>query len=348
MRNFQDPTSTTNPEAAFQKPLSLSDGFGREITYLRLSVTDRCDFRCVYCMAEEMTFLPKARVLTLEESTEIATAFAELGVTKVRLTGGEPLIRNGIDQLIENLGNIDELQELTLTTNGSQLRKYSEQLVASGVRRINVSLDTLNEAQFTELTRFGKLSTVIDGIKAAQDAGIEKIKLNAVILRSRNFDQVLPLVNFAKDNQLDISFIEEMPLGTVTEHGRQEEFCSSEELRELISNNHSLTASTLNTGGPSRYWSLAGSSTRIGFISPHSHNFCGDCNRVRVTAEGRLLLCLGNENSVDLMAVIRRNPGDRSILKQTIVEAMSRKPERHHFYESDAPDIVRFMNATGG
>ncbi|NIB41483.1 GTP 3',8-cyclase MoaA [Pseudomaricurvus alkylphenolicus] len=326
----------------------LTDAFGRQITYLRLSVTDRCDYRCVYCMAEDMVFLPRAQVLSLEESIEICQAFAELGVTKIRITGGEPLVRNGIQTLFSEVGAVDSLRELTLTTNGSRLSRFAPELAAAGVKRINVSLDTLDSAQFTELTRFGKMEDVLQGIEDAKAAGIERIKLNAVILRNRNLDQVLPLVNYALDHQLDISFIEEMPLGEVTHHGREDEFCSSAELRELIATQHSLTPSDYQTGGPSRYWQVAGSDSQIGFISPHSDNFCSSCNRVRVTAEGKLLLCLGNENSVDLKAVIRRHPGDRERLKQTIVDAMSNKPEKHYFYEDDAPQIVRFMNTTGG
>jgi len=328
--------------------MKLTDAFGREITYLRLSVTDRCDYRCVYCMAEDMVFLPRAQVLSLEESIEICEAFAELGVRKIRITGGEPLVRNSIGTLFDQVGQIEALDELTLTTNGSRLTKFADRLADSGVKRINVSLDTLDSEQFTELTRFGKLDDVLSGIQAAQQAGIERIKLNAVILRQRNIDQVLPLVNYALAHNLDISFIEEMPLGQVTEHGREEEFCSSAELRELIAKQHELTPSNYQTGGPSRYWSIEGSESRIGFISPHSDNFCSSCNRVRVTAEGNLLLCLGNENSVDLKAIIRRYPGERERLKQAIVDAMSHKPEKHHFYEDDAPQIVRFMNTTGG
>lgn len=327
----------------------LTDAFGRSITYLRLSVTDRCDFRCVYCMAEEMVFLPRAQVLTLEESTEICTAFAELGVRKIRITGGEPLVRRGITALFEQVGKIASLDELTLTTNGSHLQQYAPQLAAAGVRRINVSLDTLDAAQFAELTRFGKLANVLAGIDAAQAAGIARIKLNAVILKHRNLDQVLPLVEFALARGLDISFIEEMPLGQITEHGREAEFCSSAELRQLIGERYELQPSNHHTGGPSRYWQVAGGKIQIGFISPHSENFCDSCNRVRVTAEGKLLLCLGNEHAVDLKAILRRYPGDRARLKAAITAAMSHKPQRHHFdQQQDAPQILRFMNATGG
>ncbi len=328
--------------------MQLTDGFGRHINYLRLSVTDRCDFRCVYCMAEEMTFLPRAQVLTLEECAEISHAFVELGVRKIRITGGEPLVRRGIDQLFQQLGAIDALEELTLTTNGSKLQQHASALAAAGVKRINISLDTLDSEQFQALTRFGQLEQVLAGIQAAKEAGIHRIKLNAVILKNRNLNQVLPLVDFAIQQQIDLSFIEEMPLGNVVEHERSMEFCSSDTLRGLIAQHHDITPSTYATGGPSRYWHVNNHTTQIGFISPHSDNFCNSCNRVRVTAEGKLLLCLGNENSVDLKAILRRHPGNRDLLKQTIIDAMQHKPERHHFYQEDEPQIIRFMNATGG
>ena len=328
--------------------MTLTDGFGRSINYLRLSVTDRCDFRCVYCMAENMTFLPRAQILTLEECSEIGRAFVELGVSKIRISGGEALVRNEIATLFEQLNHIDGLQELTLTTNGSHLPQYAKRLAAAGVKRINVSLDTLDPTQFQQLTRYGKLDQVLEGINSARQAGIERIKLNTVILKNRNFNQVIPLLEFALQENLDISFIEEMPLGEVTEHGREQEFVSSAQVRQVIQQHYSLEPSKLNTGGPSKYWKISGQDSRIGFISPHSDNFCASCNRVRVTAEGKLLLCLGNENSIDLKAIIRRHPGDRQKLKQAIIDAMAMKPEKHHFYQDDSPQIVRFMNTTGG
>ena len=329
-------------------PSILQDGFGRQITYLRLSVTDRCNYRCVYCMAEDMTFLQRAQVLSLEENIEICRAFAELGVDKIRVTGGEPLVRQGIAYLMKQLGHIESLRELTITTNGSRLKEFAPALAAAGVKRINVSLDSLDPRQFTELTRTGKLKDVIRGIEAARKSGIENIKLNAVILRNRNLGQVMPLLEFAISNGFDISYIEEMPLGSVSEHQRELEFCASAELRELIQQRHDLQPTTEHTAGPSRYWHIPGSNTRVGFISPHSENFCSNCNRVRVTAEGRLLLCLGNENSVDLKRILRRYPGERERLKQAIVDAMAHKPERHHFYDRSRPEVVRFMSATGG
>lgn len=328
--------------------MSLIDPFQRRITYLRISVTDRCDFRCVYCMNEEMTFVPRAQLLTLEELADIAAAFTELGARKIRITGGEPLIRRNVLSLFKQLGQLPDLEELTLTTNGSQLTRLARDLRQAGVRRINISLDSLQADRFRELTRVGDLGKVLRGIQAAKAAGFDKIKLNSVILKNRNADEVINLVRFARDNQLDISFIEEMPLGSVTDHVRREEFCSSQELRDLLRPAFTLSPLHDNTGGPSRYWQVDDSQTRVGFISPHSENFCTSCNRVRLTAEGRLLLCLGNEHSVDLKAVVRRHPGDRDKLKKAIVEAIKIKPERHYFTHDDEPQIVRLMNTTGG
>lgn len=327
----------------------LEDRFGRQVDYLRISVTDRCDFRCVYCMAEDMRFVPRAEVLSLEEIESVARAFVELGVRKIRLTGGEPLVRRGIVSLVERLSRLPGLDELVMTTNGSRLDAFAEPLKQAGIRRINISLDSLRPERFRELTRTGSLAQVLKGIDAARQAGFERIKLNAVILRGRNHDEVLNLVDFALDRGLDLSFIEEMPLGHISEHSRCEAFLSSGELRELISARFDLQATTENSGGPSRYWRIPGFASRIGFISPHSHNFCHLCNRVRVTAEGRLLLCLGNEHSADLRAVLRGEDGaQEQRLREEIVRAMARKPESHHFTHSDEPDIVRFMNMTGG
>ncbi|ALM52362.1 GTP 3',8-cyclase MoaA [Halomonas huangheensis] len=326
----------------------LIDDFGRRVSYVRLSVTDRCDFRCVYCMSEEMTFLPRAQVLTLEEISQIARAFTELGVEKIRLTGGEPLVRRNISELVSNIGSLPGLKDFTMTTNGAGLRRYADDLRRGGMSRLNISLDSLDPERFRRLTRTGDLSKVIDGIHAAKDAGFERIKLNAVVLKGRNDDEVVDLVDFARRHQLDISFIEEMPLGDVSDHSRAETYCSSDEVREVIEPYYPLTQTTEATAGPSRYFRMADSGTRVGFISPHSHNFCSSCNRVRVTVEGRLLLCLGNEHSVDLRAVLRRYPGDGERLKQTIIEAMALKPERHYFKTDGDVQIVRFMNMTGG
>tara|TARA_B100000678_G_scaffold201835_2_gene169761 strand:+ start:170 stop:1162 length:993 start_codon:yes stop_codon:yes gene_type:complete len=326
----------------------LIDSFGRRVTYVRLSVTDRCDFRCVYCMSEEMTFLPRAQVLTLEEIAQVAQAFTELGVEKIRLTGGEPLVRRNIEQLVSSIGALPGLRDFAMTTNGAGLRRHAEALRQGGMKRLNISLDSLDPERFRRLTRTGDLDKVLDGISAARQAGFERIKLNAVVLKGRNEDEVLDLVEFSRAEGLDISFIEEMPLGDVSDHSRAETYCSSDEVRERIEQRYPLMVTTEATAGPSRYYRMEDSETRVGFISPHSHNFCASCNRVRVTVEGRLLLCLGNEHSVDLRAVLRRYPGDMEKLKAAIVEAMPLKPERHHFTTDGDVQVVRFMNMTGG
>lgn len=326
----------------------LIDRFGRQISYLRMSVTDRCDYRCVYCMAEDMTFLPRQQVLSLEEIQIIARAFTELGVTKIRLTGGEPLVRRDVVKLFDGIGRLPGLKDFCLTTNGSQLSRYADELKQSGLTRINVSLDSLKPERFKDLTRKGDLQQVIQGIDSAQAAGFSKIKLNAVVLKGRNEDEILDLVNFVRDRNLDLSFIEEMPLGQISEHDRAETYISSDQIRTVIDQQYPLLATTENSGGPARYWRMSDSESRIGFISPHSHNFCGDCNRVRITAEGKLLLCLGNEHSVDLKEIVRRYPGDTDRLKTVIRDSMGIKPEQHHFTNDGDVQIVRFMNMTGG
>lgn len=326
----------------------LIDDFQRVVRYVRISVTDRCDFRCVYCMSEDMTFLPRAQVLTLEELATVARAFTELGVEKIRLTGGEPLVRRGIEELVQEIGRLDGLNDFAMTTNGAGLGKYARALRQGGLQRLNISIDSLDAARFKRLTRTGNLQKVIDGLHAAQDAGFDRIKLNAVILKGRNDDEVLDLVDFARREGVDISFIEEMPLGDVSDHSREETYCSSDEVQAIIASRHDLLPTTETTLGPSRYFRMPDSTTRVGFISPHSHNFCSTCNRVRVTVEGRLLLCLGNEHSVDLREVLRRHPGDIDALKSRIIEAMSLKPERHHFTTDGDVQVVRFMNMTGG
>ncbi len=328
----------------------LIDKFGRQVSYVRISVTDRCDFRCVYCMDEEMTFVPRSEVLTLEEIQLLSEVFVELGVSKIRLTGGEPLVRTNVLSLCQSLGALQGLQELVMTTNGSQLIKCAKSLKEAGVRRLNISLDTLDSVKFKELTRTGNLASVLSGIDAAIKQDFERIKLNAVILKGRNDQQVLPLIDYALSKGLDISFIEEMPLGSISEHIREETFCSNDELFELISRHYSLIPLDIKakTAGPTAAYQVAGSNTRVGFISPHSHNFCGDCNRVRVTAEGRLLLCLGNEHSVDLRSVMRTNPGNKELIREAIIAAMDLKPQQHEFDHSNDPQIIRFMNMTGG
>ena len=331
-------------------PDTLVDQFQRRVSYLRLSVTDRCDFRCVYCMAEDMEFAPKSEILSLEELYHVARAFTELGVAKIRLTGGEPLIRNNIMSLVQRMGQLPGLQELAITSNGSQLQRLAPELKRAGVKRINISLDSLNPRKFRQLTRHGNLDQVIAGVDAAIAAGFEGIKLNAVILKGRNEDEVLELVGFARDRRIDIAFIEEMPLGLIDDHDRALTFFSSEELRATLAPHCQLTAEGEpgESSGPARYYRLADSATRVGFISPHSNNFCHLCNRVRVTVEGRLLLCLGNEHSVDLREVLRAPDYTLEKLKWAIVDAMNLKPERHYFDNATKPQILRFMNATGG
>lgn len=326
---------------------NLSDNFGRRIEYLRLSITDRCDFRCIYCMAEEMTFLPRKEVLSHEELVRLSQTFVDLGVSKIRITGGEPLIRNDALHLLQRLGAIEHLQELCITTNGSQLTKLAKPLAQAGVKRINVSLDSLRADRFKQLTRVGDLQRVLDGIECALDAGFEKIKINAVLMKNYNLDEALPLASYALERGMDISFIEEMPLGEISSHARDAEFISSEDVRNLLATNFQLNPSEHSTGGPSRYWEAKGYAGKIGFISPHTDNFCASCNRVRVTASGRLLLCLGNEHSVDLKQVMRANDDDQ-VLRQAIIEAMQIKPEKHEFDLTQEPQILRFMNATGG
>jgi cyclic pyranopterin phosphate synthase len=326
----------------------LTDRFGRHVTYVRVSVTDRCDFRCVYCMEEKMTFLPRAQILTLEEQAQVIAAFVGLGVTKVRLTGGEPLVRRNVLWLFREVGRLPGLKELVLTTNGSQLERFAGHLAEAGVKRINVSLDSLDPERFRRMTRVGDMAKVLRGIDAAREAGFRRLKINSVLLKGRNHDEAPALVRFAVERGMDISFIEEMPLGVNSDHDRGALYYSSDELRADLSKDYRLVPTTETTGGPSKYYRVVGTDTRVGFISPHSHNFCGDCNRVRVTTEGRLLLCLGQEHSVDLKRVVRGNPGDRDALERAIVESMAIKPKGHDFNLTEQPVIIRHMNMTGG
>lgn len=329
-------------------PPRLVDRFGRQITYVRLSVTDRCDLRCVYCMAEDMSFVPREQLLTLEEMARLGRAFVALGVDKIRITGGEPLVRRNILHLFRTLGQLAGLRDLTLTTNGTQLERYAQALKDAGVTRVNISLDTLNATRFRQLTRLGDINKVLAGIDAALAAGFQRVKLNAVILKHRNHDEVLDLVNFAHDRGMDISFIEEMPLGHIGDHDRAEAFYSSDDILRDLRQQMELTEITANTGGPSRYYQRAGSHYRVGFISPHSHNFCDTCNRVRVTAEGRLLLCLGQEHSMDLRQVLRDSPDDDAPLHAALHQAMQLKPQGHEFNLQEQPLIFRHMSVTGG
>ncbi len=326
----------------------LIDKFGRRVDYIRLSVTDRCDFRCVYCMTEDMTFLPRNQILSLEELYRVAKAFTELGVKKIRLTGGEPMVRTDVMSLIEKLGTLPGLEELLLTTNGAQLDKYAGSLKAAGVSRINISIDSLDADRFKKISRVGKLDKVLAGIDAARLAGFDRIRLNSVVMKGYNEDEVIDLTDYAVERDIDIAFIEEMPLGEASDHDREDTTCSNAWVRETIEQKYKLLDSTEKTAGPSRYAKIAGKRSRIGFISPVTHNFCEDCNRVRVTVEGRLLLCLGNEHSVDLRAILRVPQSDDKLLKQALIDAMEIKPERHFFYDKDHARPVRLMNMTGG
>ncbi|MGB5736974.1 MAG: GTP 3',8-cyclase MoaA [Thiohalocapsa sp.] len=326
----------------------LIDRFGREITYVRLSVTDRCDLRCVYCMSEDTQFLPREQLLTLEETARLGRCFSELGVTKLRITGGEPLVRRNVVWLFEQLGALPGIRDLTLTTNGSQLTRFAVALKDAGVTRVNISLDSLRPERFRSITRNGELNKTLAGIDAALAAGFERVKLNSVILKHRNHDEVVELVAFALDRGMDISFIEEMPLGVIGDHDRAEAYYSSDEIRRDLGERFELLPTTETSGGPSRYYRALGFDNRVGFISPHSHNFCGDCNRVRVTAEGRLLLCLGQEFSTDLRRALRAHPLDDEAVKRAIRASMSIKPRGHDFDLKEQPIIFRHMNATGG
>ncbi len=343
LATFRPPVSSGNKNHAAG---TLLDKYGRRISYVRLSVTDRCDFRCTYCMAEEMTFLPRDAVMTLEECLRVARVFAELGVNKLRITGGEPLVRKGIMWLIERLGALPGIDNLVLTTNGSQLDRFAAPLKTARVRRLNISLDTLKADRFEKITRIGDLGKVLHGIEAAGAAGFTRTKLNTVMMRGINDDEFVDLVRFAVANTLDISFIEEMPLGAI--HGRHTTYISSEETRTLLSRHFELIPSTEDSGGPARYWRIPGSESRVGFISPHSHNFCDTCNRVRITAKGELYPCLGQNDAVNLMQPLR-NGADDSGLRQAIVDSMGIKPLGHDFTQQmDAPQVVRFMSMTGG
>jgi cyclic pyranopterin phosphate synthase len=333
-----------------QNPSShpLIDRFGRQVNYVRISVTDRCDLRCTYCMPRNMKFLPRAQILSLEEIEIIASSMIRLGVDKIRITGGEPLLRRNILSLFQKLGDNPGLKDLTLTTNGTQLGRYAQALKAAGVTRINVSLDTLKNSRFKRMTRVGKLANTLAGIDRALDCDFNKIKINSVILRHYNHDEVHDLTRFAVDRGLDISFIEEMPLGINTAHDRAAVYYSSDQIMDDLKQQYELIPCTHKTGGPSRYYRLVGQEhTRVGFISPHSHNFCDSCNRVRLTAEGRLLLCLGQEHSVDLRHVIRTNPGDCELLEKEIISAMKIKPQGHEFNHQHTV-LLRHMNMTGG
>lgn len=335
-----------NSTAKHQK--SLVDQFGRKIDYIRLSITDRCDFRCLYCMSEDMTFLPREDVLSLEECARLVRIFVDLGVSKVRITGGEPLVRKNALWLFQEIGKLEQLKELVLTTNGSQLEKQAKDLKNAGVKRINISLDSLNSSRFKTITRTGELDKVLNGIQAAKAAGFENIKLNTVLMRGTNDDELYALVDYAIAQAIDIAFIEEMPLGDVS-HDREKTFISNADTLEQLKSKYPLIASTYKTGGPARYWQVANSDTKIAFISPHSHNFCEDCNRVRITCKGELYLCLGQEDKIELMPLLRSHPNDDQPIIDAIINSMAIKPKGHDFdLRRVQPAVIRFMSHTGG
>jgi len=341
---------TPYDSASPQGPRALTDSFGRTVTYLRVSVTDRCDLRCVYCMSEHMTFLPKAQVLTLEELDRIAVAFIGLGTRKLRITGGEPLVRKGLMTFVEGLSRhlkSGALQELTLTTNGTRLAEFAEPLAQAGVRRINVSLDTLRPDLFRTLTRGGDLSKVLAGLDAAQAAGL-KVKINAVALKDDNAAELPDMIRWAHGRGLDMTLIETMPMGEI-EVDRTDQYLSLTSLRAQLESFWTLTDLPLSTGGPARYVEVAETGGRLGFITPLSHNFCEACNRVRLTCTGTLHTCLGQEDAADLRAVLRGGGSDADLV-EAIRLAVDTKPKGHDFHIDRAapPAVARHMSTTGG
>ena len=342
-----DKTLTTSGAAP------LIDPFQRAISYLRVSVTDRCDFRCVYCMSENMTFLPKAQLLTLEELDTMCSTFIGLGVQKLRITGGEPLVRKGImtffDAMTRHLDS-GALRELTLTTNGSQLEKFAPDLAAAGVRRINVSLDTLDEGKFAQITRWGRLPQVMRGIDAAQKAGL-RVKINAVALKGFNEDELFTLTDWCASRDMDLTFIEVMPMGDIGNEDRLDQYWPLRDLRARLAERFTLTDLAERTGGPARYVRIEETGQKIGFITPLTHNFCESCNRVRLTCTGELYMCLGQEDMADLRAPLRANPGNTAALEDAIRAAIRLKPKGHDFdYSRQVVDgkMSRHMSHTGG
>jgi GTP 3',8-cyclase len=342
------PIDIAKPLAAMPGP--MIDPFGRAVTYLRVSVTDRCDFRCTYCMAENMTFLPKKDLLTLEELDRLCSAFIAKGVRKLRLTGGEPLVRKNIMFLVNKLGKhieAGDLDELTLTTNGSQLARYAQELYDNGVRRINVSLDTLDEAKFRQITRWGDFRKVMDGIEAAQKAGI-KIKLNAVALKGFNDIEIPDMLRFAHGRGMDLTLIETMPMGEIDED-RTDQYLPLSQVRDGLEQEFTLSDIPYKTGGPARYVEVKETGGRLGFITPMTHNFCESCNRVRLTCTGTLYMCLGQNDAADLRTALRASESD-DYLSSAIDEAIGRKPKGHDFIidRNNRPAVSRHMSVTGG
>jgi cyclic pyranopterin phosphate synthase len=330
----------------------LIDPFGRHVSYLRVSVTDRCDFRCVYCMSEHMTFLPKKELLSLEELDRLCGAFVSRGVRKLRITGGEPLVRKNIMWLFHALARHLEtgaLEELTLTTNGSQLKRYAQELADLGVRRINVSADTLDADKFRTITRWGDLDKVMEGIDAAQQAGI-KVKLNAVALKGVNEDEIDDMIRFTHGRGMDMTLIETMPMGEI-ESDRTDQYLPLSIVRARLMDNWTLEDIPYRTGGPARYVQIKETGGTLGFITPMTHNFCESCNRVRLTCTGTLYMCLGQDDAADLRAPLRAHPDDDRPLLAAIDEAISRKPKGHDFIierDSKRPAVARHMSVTGG
>ena len=327
----------------------LLDPFKRPVSYLRVSVTDRCDFRCEYCMAENMTFLPKKDLLSLEEIERICISFINLGTTKIRITGGEPLVRKNVMSLFENLGSFlkkGSLKELTLTTNGSQLEKYAQDLYNSGVKRINVSIDTLKPELFSKLTRRGNLEQVLKGIYKAKETGL-KIKINTVALKETNEFEITDILKWAHFNNFDMTIIETMPLGEI-DYDRTDQFLPLSKVKENLEKNFTLIKSNHYTGGPSRYFDVKETKNRVGFITPLTHNFCELCNRVRLTCTGKLYMCLGQDDSADFVKAARSNNWEVE-LKNAIIEAISRKPKGHDFVirRKQSPSVKRHMSVTG-
>jgi cyclic pyranopterin phosphate synthase len=341
-----------NDDRFLSAPPALIDPFGRAITYLRVSVTDRCDFRCVYCMSEHMRFLPRADLLTLEELDRLCSAFVARGTRKLRITGGEPLVRHGVMTLFRGLSRhlaSGALDELTLTTNGSQLRRYASELADCGVKRLNLSLDTLDPAKFRAVTRTGDLSVVLAGMDAAQRAGL-KVKLNAVALKGLNDDEFVSLTRFAHERGMDMTFIEVMPLGEMEGLARIDQYVPLTEVRARLGEALTLEPTDYRSGGPARYWRALETGGRIGFITPMTHNFCESCNRVRVTCTGTLYMCLGQEDAADLRAPMRESASDDA-LHAAIDAAIARKPKGHDFVierTAVAPAVARHMSTTGG
>jgi len=331
----------------------LIDPFARAITYLRVSVTDRCDFRCVYCMSENMTFLPKKDLLTLEELDRLCSAFISQGVQKIRITGGEPLVRRGIMGFFQSMSrHLDSgaLSELTLTTNGSQLRKYAADLARAGVKRVNISLDTLDEKKFAEITRWGRLHQVLDGIDAAQAAGL-RVKINMVALKGTNDDELFEIVNWCAERGMDLTMIEVMPMGDIGNEDRLDQYWSLKDVETELASRYHLTDLAESTGGPARYKRIEETGQKIGFITPLSHNFCESCNRVRLTCTGQLFQCLGQEGEYDLRKVMRDHPEDDEFVITSIHEAITHKPKGHDFdYSRTRVDgkMSRHMSHTGG